>query len=345
MLASVEIGTLITALGCGIGREEFSADKLRYHRIIIMTDADVDGAHITTLLLTFFYRQMLELVEKGYVYIAQPPLYKVKKGKQEQYLKNDEALESYLIQNALDNTQLFPAENAPAISAVALEDLIKHYQTAMTIIRRLSKRYPESILKSLVVLPVVNAASFANKESMFSWLNGLEKNVSCLNTSKAIRYRFELIESAETSQYFPKITLIEHGIERNTLLNKDFFASGEYRILSELSTKLHGFIQKGAYIKRDDKDKPIESFEEAYGWLIEQAKKGQYIQRYKGLGEMNPDQLWETTMDPSTRRLLQVTIQDAVEADQIFTTLMGDAVEPRREFIEKNALNVENIDI
>lgn len=344
MLSSVEIGTLITALGCGIGREEFNPDKLRYHRIIIMTDADVDGAHITTLLLTFFYRQMLELIERGYVYIAQPPLYKVKKGKQEQYLKDDEALENYLIQSALDSAQLFPATNTPPISGAALEGLIKHYQTAMGIIRRLSKRYPESVLKSMMKLPVVNAERFSNRESMSRWNQALEEKVKSLNTSKAIRYRFEIVDNLE-HQFFPKIIFIEHGIERNILFNKDFFASGEYKILSDLSVKLQDFIQDGASIKRDNQEKSIGSFEEAYEWLIDQAKKGQSIQRYKGLGEMNPDQLWETTMDSATRRMLQVTIQDAVEADQIFTTLMGDNVEPRREFIEKNALNVENIDI
>ena len=344
MLSSVEIGTLITALGCGIGREEFNPDKLRYHRIIIMTDADVDGAHITTLLLTFFYRQMQELIEKGYIYIAQSPLYKVKKGKQEQYLKNEEALSNYLIQTALEKAFLFSAEDVAPISGIGLEDLVNHYRSALSIIERLNRRYPNIILEQFLHLPSLKAEDLKDTAIMEEWLKKLTANLNGVK-AELTAYEVELIQDEESQEYLPRISARVHGMVTDYLFDREFFISGEYKSLSELAEKLDGLIQPGAYIKREEKERPITSFAQAYNWLLEEAKRGQMIQRYKGLGEMNPDQLWETTMDPASRIMLQVTIQDAVAADQIFTTLMGDQVEPRREFIEKNALNVDNLDV
>ncbi|MGD9152695.1 MAG: DNA topoisomerase (ATP-hydrolyzing) subunit B [Gammaproteobacteria bacterium] len=344
MLASAEVGTLITALGCGIGREEFNPDKLRYHRIIIMTDADVDGAHITTLLLTFFYRQMRELIERGHIYIAQSPLYKVKKGKQEQYLKNEDALAAYLTQAALENTFLYSSKDAAPISGVGLENLVAHYRSALSIIERLSKRYPKIILQQFLSLPSLKIEDLKNETKIQAWFTKLNANLHGVKT-ELDAYEVELIKDEETQECIPQITARVHGITTDYLFDREFFISGEYKILSELAEKLDGLIQEGAYVKREDKEREITSFSQAYDWLLAEAKKGQMIQRYKGLGEMNPGQLWETTMDPATRTMLQVTIQDAVAADQIFTTLMGDQVEPRREFIEKNALDVDNLDV
>jgi DNA gyrase subunit B len=345
MLSSVEIGTLITALGCGIGREEFNPDKLRYHRIIIMTDADVDGAHITTLLLTFFYRQMTALVERGHIYIAQSPLYKVKKGKQEQYLKDDEALASYLVQSALDGAQLFPAADVPPIKGAGLEDLVVHYHSFMSTIDRLSKRYSKEVLSQLLHLPILQEENFRQRDVMQEWACELQKQLKEADKDSSSDYDVSLIEDEETSGFVPKVTVAAHGAEKEHLFSEEFFVSGEYQMISQLKEKLDGLIQTGAYVKRGEKEKAIASFDEAVEWLIKEAKRGQTIQRYKGLGEMNPDQLWETTMFSETRRLLKVTIQDAVAADQIFTTLMGDQVEPRREFIEENALTAGNIDV
>jgi DNA gyrase subunit B len=344
MLSSIEIGTLITALGCGIGREEFNPDKLRYHRIIIMTDADVDGAHISTLLLTFFYRQMQELIEKGYIYIAQSPLYKVKKGKQEQYLKNEEALSNYLIQTALEKAFLFSAEDVAPISGIGLEDLVAHYRSALSIIERLNRRYPNIILEQFLHLPSLKAEDLKNTAIMEEWLKKLTANLNGVK-AELTTYEVELVQDEESQEYLPRISARVHGMTTDYLFDREFFISGEYKSLSELAEKLDGLIQPGAYIKREEKERSITSFAQAYNWLLEEAKRGQMIQRYKGLGEMNPGQLWETTMDPASRTMLQVTIQDAVAADQIFTTLMGDQVEPRREFIEKNALNVDNLDV
>ncbi|MDR3490506.1 MAG: DNA topoisomerase (ATP-hydrolyzing) subunit B [Gammaproteobacteria bacterium] len=344
MLSSAEVATLITALGCGIGREEYNPDKLRYFSIIIMTDADVDGSHIRTLLLTFFFRQMPELIERGHIFIAQPPLYKIKKGKQEHYIKDDEALEASLAQSALDNASLFVGGDAPPISGVALEKLVLEYRSIQMIIQRLSRRYPHAILNALIHMPVVNEALFGQKEYTAELIEQLKTELAkqpLVSTS----YTIELIENTEKNSWVPCVTVIHHGVPRNYMINKELFLSAEYRKLLALGAKLNGLLQAGAYVKRGDKQVNLTTFAEAVEWLMAEAKKGQSIQRYKGLGEMNPEQLWETTMDPATRRLLQVTIEDAVSADKIFTTLMGDAVEPRREFIETNALDVVNLDI
>lgn len=338
MLSSQEVGTLITALGCGIGREEYNPDKIRYHRIIIMTDADVDGAHIRTLLLTFFYRQMPELIERGYIYIAQPPLYKVKKGKQEQYVKDDDALEKYLMQLALDKAAFHPSATAPAISSSALEELITHYQSVSKAIQKLKKRFDETFLKTLIYLPVVNKEDLNDTDKMQSYVETLERALK-QSDNKTVSYEVSLQDESIALQ------ITQHGATETQLVSFDFFLSQDYSLMSTLGVKLNGLIDEGAHIIRGEKKENIETFEQVVEWLLKQAKKGQSIQRYKGLGEMNPDQLWETTMDPVNRRMLQVKIEDAVAADEMFTTLMGDHVEPRRDFIVKNAINVENLDV
>ncbi|STY27843.1 DNA gyrase, subunit B (type II topoisomerase) [Legionella wadsworthii] len=344
MLASQEVATLITALGCGIGPDEYDPDKVRYHRIIIMTDADVDGSHIRTLLLTFFYRQTPELLERGYIYIAQPPLYKVKRGKQEQYVKDDEALFEYLTQSALDGAAFYPSRETPPITALALEELVQQYRRAEKIMKRYKRRYPTDILKRIAYLPVLHNEDFTQKEKIANWCKQLHLSMQQLG-SKTEQYQVEVHTIPDTNQYVPRIIVTQHGMENYIPMNVEFFYSKDYKELVNLGAKLASLVEEGAYIKRGDKEVVVENFEQALNWLMEEAKRGQAIQRYKGLGEMNPSQLWETTMDPAVRRMLQVSIEDAVAADAIFTTLMGDNVEPRREFIESNALEAENIDV
>ncbi|MEW5754853.1 MAG: DNA topoisomerase (ATP-hydrolyzing) subunit B [Pseudomonadota bacterium] len=343
MLSSAEVGTLITALGCGIGREEFNADKLRYHRIIIMTDADVDGAHIRTLLLTFFYRQMPELIERGHVYIAQPPLYKVKKGKQERYVKDDGQLNEYLLQMALDGAELHVNDSAPAISGAALEGLAISYNTVMATLKRLSRRYHIEILEKTIYMPRFEGKDLAVPERAQAWLGEL---IARLNQDKGAngeyRYTLETQEDGTPAVYF---TQVHHGVSNVRVMTEEFFSSGEYESMCALGAQLEGLLEASAYVSRGERQQPIASFKQAMEWLMDEAKRGQTIQRYKGLGEMNPEQLWETTMNPEIRRMLQVKIEDAIGADEIFTTLMGDQVEPRREFIENNALYVSNLDV
>ena len=344
MISSAEVGTLITALGCGIGREEFNPDKLRYHHIIIMTDADVDGAHIRTLLLTFFYRQMRELVERGHIYIAQPPLYKVKRGKQEQYLKDDAALQEYLLQAALDQTQLFPGPNHPPIGGQALEKLVNQHQAVFSLISRLGLRYPNAMLEELIYMPELSSQQLNDQNTFQEWAQNYQQKLK-MHQSSGVTYSVSIKENTERHFFTPMIKMLANGVENEYNLTNDFFSSSEYKHIAELGKQLQGLIEPGAYIQRGEKKQIVTSFKEALDWLMDEAKKGQSIQRYKGLGEMNPDQLWETTMDPETRRMLQVKIEDAIAADQIFTTLMGDQVDPRRAFIEDNALAAGNIDI
>ena len=343
MLSSQEVGTLITALGCGIGRDEYNPDKLRYHRIIIMTDADVDGAHIRTLLLTFFYRQMAELIERGHVYIAQPPLYRVKKGKQEYYVKDDADLEEYLLNIALEDTHLYVNESAPPISGQRFSELIKLYQTATRISKRLSKKYPQAILESLMYVPVITEDTLKSEQEMQARLENVQTVLDKLLLPVAIK--LNLTFNKESEQYLPEVTVTNHGNPAIFLIDKQFFASQDYKQLMKVGAEINDLLQDGAYVARGEKTKTITTLSEMMHWLMEEAKRGQQIQRYKGLGEMNPDQLWETTMDPSVRRLLEVKIEDAIAADQLFSTLMGDQVEPRRDFIETNALDVNNLDI
>ncbi len=351
MLSSVEVGTLITALGCGIGLADFDADKLRYHKIIIMTDADVDGSHIRTLLLTFFYRQMAELIKRGHVYIAQPPLYKIKKGKQEVYVKDDAELNAHLLNAALDNAYLHVNAAAPPLSGQALEALAKEYMAAESIIARISSRYDEIVLRAISALPEVDSALFDNLDGLEKWAADLSTILPKTNGDRPVNgntgnYTAEF-ERGDKDGEGVRIAVqkVQHGIGATRYIPREFFDTNEYRHIMELAGKLRELIGDGAYVERGDKRMAINSFDEAIEWLMSEARKGQSIQRYKGLGEMNPDQLWDTTVNPETRQLMQVKIEDAVKADEIFTTLMGDQVEPRREFIEKNALTVSNLDV
>jgi len=345
MLTSAEVGTLITALGCGIGRDEYNIDKLRYHRIIIMTDADVDGSHIRTLLLTFFFRQLPELIERGYIYIAQPPLYKVKKGKQEQYLKDDDAMENYLLQGALDGAALFINEDAPPVSGEALEELVSRYRKVERTIERLSKLYPKAVLNQLLYLPAIGADELASKEAVDVWVARLNDALIAYATSSAESYECRVELDREHSLYLPRIRHIHHSVETDYQLDLDLFRSRDFQSIVQLGVELQSLLEDGAFLQRGERRFGLSDLGAGIRWLMDLSRRGNTIQRYKGLGEMNPDQLWETTMDPNARRMLQVSIEDAIGADQLFTTLMGDEVEPRRHFIESNALNVANLDV
>jgi DNA gyrase subunit B len=344
MLSSSEIATLITALGCGIGREEYNPDKLRYHRVIIMTDADVDGSHIRTLLLTFFYRQMPELIERGHLYIAQPPLYKLKKGKQERYVKDDNELNKYLLETALQDAQLMVNASAPPVSGQAFEDLASRYLTVMATIERLARRVPVTVLEAMIYMPPLATEDLQDRSKAQVWFGELQQRIN-REGSGATRYDFRLEKEEGGDGYYATVIETAHSVNNVRVLRAEFFNSGEYRAIVELGRQLVGLLGGGAYVQRGERRTEITSFKEALQWVMDEAKRGQHIQRYKGLGEMNPEQLWETTMDAESRRLLQVNIEDAVAADEIFTTLMGDQVEPRRDFIEKNALSVANLDI
>jgi len=344
MLSSAEVGTLITALGCGIGADDFDISKLRYHRIIVMTDADVDGSHIRTLLLTFFYRQMPQLIERGHIYIAQPPLYKLKKGKVEHYVKDDAELNAMLLKQALDDAQLYHDPKQEPMSGTALESLARSWMEVSAIIKRSSRRYDQRILEQMLYLPEVTLAEHDRLEWLTEWGAALERQLNAQDDASR-RYRIKVLPGTEGGPPRLVVARTEHGIASEKHIHREFFESAEYRRIAELGKALSGLLQPGAYVAKGDQRKEVSSFKQAIDWLLEQARKGQMIQRYKGLGEMNPEQLWETTINPATRRLIQVRIEDALAANDIFATLMGDQVEPRREFIEKNALAVSNLDI
>jgi DNA gyrase subunit B len=336
LLSSAEIATLITALGCGIGKEEYNADKLRYHRVIIMTDADVDGSHIRTLLLTFFYRQMPELVERGHIYIAQPPLYKAKLGKEERYLKDEHELNEFMLRQALVEAALCPAAGKEPISGDALAELAKSYLLSEAVIERVAK--------------------LVDREALHAILRGVQIDLSRRDVAEASA---ELLEraigggglavaphfDAKTERYQVKMERTRHGNVRLSTIDTEFVLSGDYAQIRQTAEMLRGLIGAGAYMQRGDKKQPVRDFPEAMRWLLAEVQRSMTLQRYKGLGEMNPEQLWETTMDTSSRRLLKVQIEDGIAADEIFTKLMGDEVEPRRAFIETNALGVRNLDV
>ena len=344
MLASAEVGTLITALGTGIGKDEYNPDKLRYHRIILMTDADVDGSHIRTLLLTFFYRQMPELIERGHIYIGLPPLYKIKQGKTELYLKDDAALNAYLASNAIEGASLIPATGEPPIGGAALERLLLVFAGARDTIARNAHRYDPNVLEALIDFTPLDAAHLVENIDERHDLEALEKRLNRSGLGRP-RYALQLQSASESRPVALLIRRMHMGEEVTQTLPLAAFDSGELRTLREAAALLHGLVRDGAQIVRGNRAQPVASFAEAQAWLLEEAKKGRAIQRFKGLGEMNPEQLWDTTVNPETRRLLQVRIEDAVAADQIFSTLMGDVVEPRREFIEDNALKAANLDV
>jgi DNA gyrase subunit B len=344
MLSSAEVGTLITALGCGIGADDFDVAKLRYHRIIVMTDADVDGSHIRTLLLTFFYRQMPLLIERGHIYIAQPPLYKVKKGKTEHYVKDELELNALLLKQALEDAELHTDPTQPAMSGSALETLARRWMEVAAIVKRSSRRYDQRVLEQLLYTPEVTVADHDRLDWLMQWGGVLEAQLNAQDDA-ARRYRVRVLPGVGGGAPKLLVMRIEHGSTTEKHIHREFFDSAEYRRIAELGKTLTGLLQPDAYVSKGEQRQEVGSFRQAINWLLDQARKGQQIQRYKGLGEMNPTQLWDTTINPDSRRLIQVRIEDAFAANDIFATLMGDQVEPRREFIEKNALAVSNLDI
>jgi DNA gyrase subunit B len=344
MLSSAEVGTLITALGTGIGADDFDISKLRYHRIIVMTDADVDGSHIRTLLLTFFYRQMPQLIERGHIYIAQPPLFKLKKGKSEHYVKDEAELNSVLLAQALEDAQLYFDPAQPPMTGSALETLARRWMEVAAIVRRSSRRYDQRVLEQLIYLPEVTTADHDRLDWLTQWGRALEGQLNSQDDA-ARRYRVRVLPGVDGGAPRLLVARTEHGVTTEKHIHREFFESAEYRSIAEMSKTLAGLLRPDAYIAKGNDRQEIGSFKQAITWLLEQARRGQLIQRYKGLGEMNPEQLWDTTINPETRRLIQVRIEDALAANDIFATLMGDQVEPRREFIEKNALSVANLDI
>jgi DNA gyrase subunit B len=342
MLSSQEIGTLVTALGCGIGKGEFDPDKLRYHNIVIMTDADVDGSHIRTLLLTFFFRQMPELFERGHIFIAQPPLYKVKKNRQERYVKDDDELNAYFMDMSLQDAKLFVNPEAPAIQGEALETLVVAYQALMQTLAGSRRKYPEELTQALVKVDKLTPELMSDEAAVKQWSESLiEVLRQNLDANPAVAVQLD----PETKVYVPEVTLLLKGVSEKIALPLNFLSGPEYRAISAMIDQLHGLLEAGAFIQRGERRIDVEHFSEAFEWLQKEARRGVDLQRYKGLGEMNPEQLWETTMDQSVRRMLRVSVDDAIGADRMFTTLMGDHVEPRREFIEKNALSVVNLDV
>jgi len=337
LLSSQEIITLISVLGTGIGKEEYAPEKLRYHRIIIMTDADVDGSHIRTLLLTFFYRQMPELIERGHIYIAQPPLYKVKHGKSERYLKDEHELKQMLLQLALAEAELYTSARAQPVKKEVLEQVAKDYLLAEAVIERVSRLIDEQVLHALLRQPV--QLDLADDKAA-------QKSAKALATVLTPRgMKVEAKYDDKTERNVLAVSRTQHGIVRHCYIDADFVQSGDYGQIKRTAQVLQDLLGEGAYVKRGDQQQPVREFREAIEWLLGEVRRGVGVQRYKGLGEMNPEQLWETTMDPKTRRLLKAQIEDAISAEEIFSTLMGDQVEPRRQFIETNALGVRNLDI
>ncbi|WP_038345729.1 DNA topoisomerase (ATP-hydrolyzing) subunit B [Acinetobacter sp. A47] len=346
MISSQEVGTLITALGCGIGREEYNPDKLRYHKIIIMTDADVDGSHIRTLLLTFFFRQMPELVERGYIYIAQPPLYKLKKGKHEQYIKDNDALETFLISNAIDELALHVSAEAPAITGSALASVIADYQVSQKSLQRLTLRYPASLLDGLLEVEAFKAEHNHERDYVETWAEQLRAAIEKLQPSLRPEITLEAFErenaqGEKSAHYWPRITVYVHNLPHAYLLDAGLLNSAEYARLLKNAKSWFKLVEEGAYLQKGDRRIQVSNFHQVWQHILQDSRRGMMIQRYKGLGEMNAEQLWETTMDPENRNMLQVTIDDAIEADRMFSCLMGDDVEPRRAFIEENALNAD----
>ncbi len=344
MLSSIEVGTLVTALGCGIGRDEFDPDKLRYHRIIIMTDADVDGAHIRTLLLTFFFRHMPELIERGYLHIAQPPLYKMKRGKQERYIKDESELTSYLLAVALEEASIETGVGGEVITGDVLRSLAEGYYEVQRQMERLERVYPLPILRQIIYLPQITLDQLQEPLAVEAWVDKLKSLIAYLNTART-QYELSVWEDTERRLFYPHIVVTNHSLTREYTLGRDFFASADYQAFVDFGDSVNNLVSDKGRVVKGEKSENVTSLEAALKWLQAEALRGQSKQRYKGLGEMNPEQLWETTMDPNIRTMLRVTIEDAIAADLVFSTLMGDQVEPRRAFIEENALAVANLDI
>ena len=344
MLSSAEVGTLITALGCGIGRQEFDPDKLRYHKIIIMTDADVDGAHIKTLLLTFFFRHMPELIERGHVLIAQPPLYKVKRGRQERYIKDDAELNQYVLELSLDDAYVTPAGQDQPMASEAFGQLAQEYFSIQEKMHRLDRLYPMDVLKSLVYVSPLSVDDMASENLVKAYIDDLGAELASLQNAQT-QYEIRCEQDTERDLFYPQVTQISHGFRREYGFTHDFFASSDYREFATFGERMRDLVPEESLVGKGERTQVIHRLSEALEWLQKEATRGQSRQRFKGLGEMNADQLWETTMDPSHRTMLRVSIEDAIASDQIFNTLMGDNVEPRRDFIEANAMAVANLDV
>ena len=344
MLSSAEVGTLITALGCGIGRQEFDPDKLRYHKIIIMTDADVDGAHIKTLLLTFFFRHMPELIERGHVLIAQPPLYKVKRGRQERYIKDDAELNQFVLELALDDASLVPSSLDIPMAAEDFSALAHEYFAVQEKLRRLERLYPLTVLGSMQYVDRLDVADLKTEALVQAYTVALAAELARLQNAQT-QYETDLLEDRERGIFYPVVNVISHGFKRTYEFTHDFFASADYRDLALFGERMKVLVPTGSLVQKGERSQTVDRLSQALDWLQKEATRGQSRQRFKGLGEMNADQLWETTMDPNFRTMLRVSIEDAISADQIFNTLMGDQVEPRREFIEANAMAVANLDV
>ena len=345
MLASDQIGTLVTALGCGIGRTDFNIEKLRYHNIIIMTDADVDGSHIRTLLLTFFFRQMPELIENGYVYIAQPPLFKMKRGKQERYIKDEDELSAYFLQNGLDGARLHVNKDAPSMSNEGLEVLSREYLGVANRLNTLSQSIPSEITQPLLLTRPIDTYLLDDEAEMQTWSKVFENQLNTGGPGSNNQYQVEVQGDNLDESHSLYIQYKRHGISETVVLDRNFFTSVDYSRISGVASQIYDLLGDGAYVRRGERRTEIANFPDALEWLLSESRRGVDMQRYKGLGEMNADQLWDTTMDPEARRMLLVTVEDAISADQMFTTLMGEHVEPRREFIEANALSVVNLDV
>ena len=344
MLSSAEIATLITALGCGIGRDEFDADKLRYHKIIVMTDADVDGAHIKTLLLTFFFRHMPELIERGHVLIAQPPLYKVKRGRQERYIKDDAELAAFTLELALDEASV-ELPDGTVLSAETLGELATAYQKTQDRIHQLDRVYPAVVLDQFLFLPALAVEAFVNGGEVLQAFGAqLNERLAAMQNAQ-FQYSVDVVEAVDGNEASIQVSVINHGFERRYEFGRDFFASQDYQALAAFSAEMLVAVPEGSRVLKGERSQAANDLVEALSWLQKEAVRGQSRQRFKGLGEMNADQLWETTMDPAHRTLLRVSVEDAIAADQVFNTLMGDHVEPRRDFIEQNALAVANLDV
>jgi len=340
LLSSAEIATLITALGCGIGKEEYNPEKLRYHRIIVMTDADVDGSHIRTLLLTFFYRQMPELVERGHIYIAQPPLYKAKLGKEERYLKDEHELNEFMLKQALVDAALYARAGAEPLAGEPLEQLAKSYLLSEAVIERVSRLIDREALQAILRGVQIE---LSRRDGAEASAEALERAIRSTAQSEGIAVAPHFDQ--KTDRYQVRIERTRHGNVRMSTIDTEFVHSGDYAQIRQSAQMLSGLIGEGAYVQRGEKRQPVRDFPEAMRWLLGEVERSMTLQRYKGLGEMNPEQLWETTMNVEARRLLRVQIEDGIAADEIFTKLMGDEVEPRRAFIESNALGVRNLDV
>ncbi|MYA16702.1 MAG: DNA topoisomerase (ATP-hydrolyzing) subunit B [Gammaproteobacteria bacterium] len=340
MLSSPEVGTLVTALGCGIGRGDFELEKLRYHSVIIMTDADVDGSHIRTLLLTFFFRHMPELIDAGHVFIALPPLYKVSKGRQERYLKDDDEMDAYFLQAGLEGSALHVAEDAPPIDDAVLERIARSYLDVVARLDALNRVYPGELTKALIDAPPLSGDDLEDRARMEAWIAQYAEVLPA-----GTEYDVDVQEDREHHVFCPTISWQNHGVAETATLGYDFFMSAEYESVKEMTETFQDLLQDGAYVARGEREHRVSTFDEALSWMLDEAHRGIGIQRYKGLGEMDAEELWETTMDPQARQMWRVTVDDAIAADQMFTTLMGGQVEPRREFIENNALAVANLDV